>query len=175
MTNNPTIDGVSREDERHAAVKALHDIMQAVPSASLYSLAEAVLDAGYAPVVERQPDASVNWQVVATEQMSIIEQRQSTIAQLQARVKELESARGEPVAWMTGPIVWGYRADANRHADAHGMTVIPLFTAPPAPVAVVLPERKSASGREWSSHHVAEVEGWNACLDATAALNEVRK
>lgn len=35
-------------DARHAAVKTLHDIMQAVPSSSLYSLAEAVLDAGYA-------------------------------------------------------------------------------------------------------------------------------
>lgn len=52
MTNNPTIDGVSRDDERHASVKALHDVMQSVPSASLYSLAEAVLDAGYAPAVE---------------------------------------------------------------------------------------------------------------------------
>lgn len=34
-------------DARHAAVKTLHDIMQAVPSSSLYSLAEAVLDAGF--------------------------------------------------------------------------------------------------------------------------------
>lgn len=34
-------------DARHAAVKTLHDIMQAVPSSSLYSLAEAVLRAGY--------------------------------------------------------------------------------------------------------------------------------
>lgn len=49
MTNNPTIDGVSREDERHVSVKALHDVMAGVPSSSLYSLAEAVLDTGYAP------------------------------------------------------------------------------------------------------------------------------
>lgn len=37
----------NKTDARHAAVKALHDIMQAVPSSSLYSLAEAVLDAGF--------------------------------------------------------------------------------------------------------------------------------
>lgn len=35
------------DESRHDAVKALHDVMQAVPCASLYSLAEAVLDAGY--------------------------------------------------------------------------------------------------------------------------------
>lgn len=34
-------------DARHAAVKTLHDIMQAAPSSSMYSLAEAVLRAGY--------------------------------------------------------------------------------------------------------------------------------
>ncbi|WP_288077379.1 hypothetical protein [Pseudomonas sp.] len=37
----------NKTEARHAAVKALHDIMEAVPSASLYSLAEAVLSAGY--------------------------------------------------------------------------------------------------------------------------------
>lgn len=35
------------DESRHDAVKALHDVMQAVPCASLHSLAEAVLDAGY--------------------------------------------------------------------------------------------------------------------------------
>ena len=58
MTNDKTVT-MSREldeaEARHTAVKNLHDIMQAVPCSSLYSLAEAVLDAGYAaPVVERQ-------------------------------------------------------------------------------------------------------------------------
>jgi cell division protein FtsB len=47
----------SKIEDRHDAVKLLHDIMQSVPCNSLYSLAEAVFDAGYAaPVVERQPD-----------------------------------------------------------------------------------------------------------------------
>jgi len=35
------------DDDRHLSVLALHDVMHAVPSSSLYSLAEAVLDAGY--------------------------------------------------------------------------------------------------------------------------------
>jgi len=111
---------------------------------------------------------------------------QSTIAQLQARVAELESGRGEPVAWMTGPIVWGYKVDANRHADAHGMTVIPLFTAPSAPSAVVLPEqliaaiqteqeRLSAEDYLMDSDDCIAVIREVACLDATAALNEVKR
>jgi hypothetical protein len=52
----------SKIEARHTAVKSLHDIMQVVPCSSLYSLAEAVLDAGYAaPVVERQPIYEVQW------------------------------------------------------------------------------------------------------------------
>lgn len=45
----------AEEEDRHEAIKAIHDIMAAVPCASLYSMAEAVLDAGYAP----QPSAGV--------------------------------------------------------------------------------------------------------------------
>jgi hypothetical protein len=51
-------------EDRHLSVLALHDVMQSVPSSSLYSLAEAVLDAGYFKVeqpapVERQAVAEV--------------------------------------------------------------------------------------------------------------------
>lgn len=50
-------------EDRHLSVLALHDVMQSAPSSSLYSLAEAVLDAGYskaeqpAPVAVVLPDA----------------------------------------------------------------------------------------------------------------------
>jgi len=228
MTNNPTIDGVSREDERHAAVKVLHDVMQSVSSASLYSLAEAVLDAGYAPaveptnalrehckqcaevvktwpewkqsclggapVVERQPGESPTHEMnkagcqaymdadgmigimhhssmghayVAMRELDPeVAALQSTIAQLQARIAELESGRGEPVAWVEvkdsqfGPYTF------------YGKEPLPvgkheLFTAPPAPVSVVLPERKPES----TTAEIVDPD----CLDATAALNGVRK
>lgn len=44
------------DESRHDAVKALHDILQSVPCSSLYSLAEAALEAGYHITSEgRQP------------------------------------------------------------------------------------------------------------------------
>lgn len=108
---------------------------------------------------------------------------QSTIAQIQARIAELESGRGvvaayrviyndgEKSQWFDGLPAALDDDDANEGVIR---VVEPAFTAPPAPVAVMLPERKSDSGREWDSHHTAEVQGWNACLDATAALNGVK-
>lgn len=188
MTNNPTIDGVSRELlariaehckfwKDHAYIEAIGDIEPEL---------RALLDA---PAVERctscddsgdLTDLTGEWRgyctcpagealknkPAVTPEVAAL---QSTIARLEARVAELESGRGEPVAWMTGPIVWGYKADANRHADAHGMTVIPLFTAPPAPVAVGLPDRKTFEPPAYMDRFA---EGWNACLDATAALSK---
>lgn len=42
-------------DARHLSVLALHDVMESVPCSSLYSLAEAVLDAGYAKSHPQRP------------------------------------------------------------------------------------------------------------------------
>lgn len=93
------------------------------------------------------------------------------------RIAELESGRSEAPFYISvedwnllvrdDVEIASVRASRTRRSKF----TEPLFTAPPAPVAVVLPERKSDYGREWDSHYVAEVEGWNACLDATAALN----
>jgi len=96
--------------------------------------------------------------------------------QLQARVQELENARGEPTAYLRNEgvpnnlVVCGFD-----HPDA-----FKVFKAPPAPVSVVLPERKPESTTAEivdpdCNYSTGIVEGWNACLDATAALNEVRK
>lgn len=232
MTNNPTIDGVSREDDRHAAVKALHDIMQSVPSASLYSLAEAVLDAGYAPAVERctscddsgdLTDLTGEWRgyctcpagealknkPAATPEVAAL---QSTIAQLQAekelmlrcaevlreRIAELESGKGEPVAYADPQAFENFKNHAHKggHWDHEWMWAKPedsrmvaLYTEPPALVAV----DENAEFEKWavvhygigddeelnlSHRHVKENKaGWMArsCLDATAALNEGQK
>ena len=209
--NNPTIDGVSREDQRHAAVKALHDVMQSVPSASLYSLAEAVLDAGYAPpcttcggsgavfqlgfmslddgndepcpdcapAVERWPVCEVvmiDPFVLSTGNLHLLKKGdklygappevtalQSRINQLEAeamyaaatyqaaraRIEDLESGRGEPVAWMHTEIPgMCIAAEVKAHnlkiggAPAKGVEGynVPLYAAQTAPVAVVLPK-----------------------------------
>lgn len=99
------------------------------------------------------------------------------VAQLQARIAELESGRDEPVAWMSRCIK-GVREGVIEHVDGpddvsnleYWSRAFPVYTAPPAPVAVVLPERMPGPV-DTDSHE----EGWNACLDATAALNEGRK
>lgn len=122
---------------------------------------------------------------------------QSTIAQLQARVAELESGRGEPVAWAVFDN--GFIDDhtvvktvAAEWAD-RGSEVTPLFTSPPAPVAVV-PDgwklvpieptehmMRVARGltlqqeKTPSAEYRAMVNAAPACLDATAALNGERK
>jgi hypothetical protein len=118
---------------------------------------------------------------------------QSTIAQLEAeamyaaagyqaaraRIEELESGRGEPVAIVVSkygdPEAFGAREILIK-ADLSLIPYdTPLYTSPPAPVAVVLPERRTPE------HYHARIgmcgaadmlaEEWNACLDATAALN----
>lgn len=97
------------------------------------------------------------------------------------RIAELESGRGEAPFYISVDD-WNMLvrddveiASVRVSRTRRSKFTEPLFAAPPAPVAVVLPERKSDSGREWDSHYVAEVEGWNACLDATDALNEPAK
>jgi hypothetical protein len=99
-------------------------------------------------------------------------QRRETIARLEGKVQELESWRGEPVCYQARhsaeepwfftdkPGYWEWR---------------PLFTAPPAPVSMVLPERRTPEhyhariGKCGAADMLAEE--WNACLDAAAALN----
>jgi hypothetical protein len=96
---------------------------------------------------------------------------------LQARIAELESGRGEADAWALlngGGLIRDLTDRWDVAKDWDGI-VEPLYFAPPAPVAVVLPERKPDINRsfegtdaEWYGNI-----GWNDCLDAAAALNGV--
>lgn len=225
MTNNPTIDGVSRELTEAMSYYFGRD---EVANFKLYLLREfksrdkpvepakckhefiyfgrsdlprkcrhcnepelcALLDA---PAVERQEPVTLagllekNTIVV---KVDVYDEQQATIARLEARIAqleseaefaaatyqaardriaELESGRGEPVALVEvmggGAQIWKALKTQQLSVGVHE-----LFTAPPAPVALGLPERADAS----TGSHDAQ-QGWNACLDATAALNEKSK
>lgn len=75
-----------------------------------------------------------------------IKDQQTTIARLEARIAELESGRGEPVAWQyrvsagpaTGWSLW-HDGKGDEFRNSYQVENRPLFTAPPAPVEVVLP------------------------------------
>lgn len=111
------------------------------------------------------------------------EQMREAMNELRALLDAPAQTRGEPVAWKTGPITWAYEPDARRHGDQHGVIVVPLYAEPPAPVAVVLPERKSdpEEPNDFDRYDLGEVstfsefrgvvEGWNACLDELKRLN----
>lgn len=55
-------------------------------------------------------------------------------------------------------------------AAASGAYTKPLYAGQPAPVAVVLPERKHHV-RQGLSHTDAKADGWNACIDEVNRLN----
>lgn len=228
MTNNPTIDGVSREllvqayfelDAGTASIatlaglKALIDAPAVEPPNALREHCKQCADVvktwpewkqnclGGAPAVERQTDSDCEWcggaghdhygdPCTACTQVEVAA-LQSTIAQLHARVQELESGRGEPVAWLDLEKVSHGMAYATNAKINDRQTA--LYTAPPSPVAVKLDEQQAFSG--WT-HEIVEFEhsdvtrkiqrrdmmdvrdeksawaGWQAraCLDATAAL-----
>lgn len=204
MTNNPTIDGVSRELlERVIESAGVRDdspyFMDGIKEL------RALLDADHtgdssamvAPAVERQDPISVLSREIRVlerlnESIDARQQRidalnaqpevaalQSTIAQLQARITqleseaayaaaghqaardrivELESGRGEPVAYQCRAMTtvegskWRDWVDCskeiydefrcNPEPNSHGVMreVRALYTSPPAPVAVVMPD-----------------------------------
>lgn len=176
MTNNPTIDGVSRCKKCRGS--GWIDNLRSVG-------ATAAKCPDCAPAVERQePDMCKKCGGVGflpgtqnchrchgsgSEPVDVAA-LQSTIAQLQARIGELESGRGEAAGHVFTMEALVPGGDVRCHAVLYQSLPngAKLYTAPPAPVAVVLPERiKSNFYGEFSPYD----SGWNACLDATAALN----
>lgn len=202
MTNNPTIDGVSRELLLNKCSCGSTDISFCYESPQghwilCYECGEtspsfenkgSALDHWNkrAPAVERQENkcgqcSASSSDVCNQNGCGFLESGngepevaalQSTIAQLQARIGELESGRGEPAAWVHPNYLKqpknGFQLAIDVTLTQMAPAQVPLFTAPPLPVAVVLPERKTF---EPPSYRDQFAEGWNSCLYATAALN----
>lgn len=183
MTNNPTIDGVSRELLSDLVKLASRNVKSAW-SGGICGRAQALLDA---PAVERQEPSgyvglnalgglrgSDGYLMMAAKPERYLDipvyretpevaALQSTIDQLQARVQELESGRGEVIGTLKRE---GETIVFDVVGDPHIRDGMQIFKAPGA---MVLPGRKPQRITD------AFAEGWNACLDATAALNGVRK
>jgi hypothetical protein len=229
MTNNPTIDGVSRELLADLVKLASRNVRSAW-GGGVCEEARALLDTppndlrehckqcaevvktwpewkqscpGGAPAAERQdhlsfdpvlisagPDGVSNLERLQATCDGLDSQNdsladevaalQSTITQLQARVAELESARGEPVAEV---IATGGPHDGEDRVLCELQAELPpigtkLYAAPPAPVAHTMKSIMSAvcaiTGFPMltSNQCHALARSLNACLDDTVALNK---
>lgn len=191
MTNSPTIDGVSR-----GLIEMTIDLLQDLRrNTAVERKLRALLDA---PAVERQEPDFWEWLDSAYRDGSKGENPkftkynmevayhagsaalQSTIARLEARIAELESGRGEPVAVVTSVVSRKNKRFEIEILDNQKLHVGTwLYTAPPAPVAVV-PTTEQFCEAFVSSGYVDEAQAEDlaeiatrAGLDATAALNTV--
>ena len=92
--------------------------------------------------------------------------------------KPAAQPQGEPVAYWADDYGNTIKADHKSYNEKLGgapAMVVERYTAPlyaeqPAPVAVVMPSRRSWSGiASWKQR--SEINAWNACLDEVARLN----
>lgn len=116
MTNNPTIDGVSRELTRK-------QFEEKNEHRGWFVAGGRSDDTGPEGFVYEDFTTDMCWTCYFEASAAL----QSTIAQLQARIGELESGRGEPVAWMVGAGVWNIQSEAEKYAS--GRIVTPLYNS----------------------------------------------
>lgn len=91
--------------------------------------------------------------------------------------KPAAQPQGEPVAWQyrvsagpqTGWSLW-HDGKGEEFKQSYQVETRPLYAEQPAPVAVVLPERKHHV-HQGLSHTDAKADGWNACIDEVNRLN----
>jgi hypothetical protein len=80
-------------------------------------------------------------------------------------------ARQEPVAWIKPKTLEELTPSGMVYVTGFDLgDSIPLYTSPPAPVAVVLPERREPT--QESPYLTDADHEWNACLDKVKELNQ---
>ena len=169
MTNNPTIDGVPRELlERLIDAYACHDNN---PHCHLGSDQEAIdelralLDA---PAKESEIDSL---RAEVEKWKGIAGRRTAERTEFMNERDDLKAAQpqGEPVceviAAERGARTLLWLADQLPNIGAK------LYAEQPAPVAVVMPERKTEAATD---EQKSRMRGWNACLDELKRLNPTR-
>lgn len=126
---NPAPVEPSLDEARHDAVKAIHDIMTAVPCSSLYSLAEAVHDAGYSLAPDPLPGQVAGLRKAAEWHMQQCEafdrqMRSDEVAYNRGLYNKLPDHRIEALMrrWQSSSCNAAnhrdYAAELNRQADA---------------------------------------------------------
>jgi len=195
MTNNPTIDGVSllpcpfcggkpnkqraSGDERDGYADRVAYVCSGCGCAK--GAKGDTSKGGYADnsKIEAQAVAAWNSRIESPEVAAM----QSTIAQLEEKLNkaiDLDFQRRETIARLED-LLWDMRRLPQKRCAAFIVQIINLLDrsspAPPAPARPALPERKSEhySEEDCDDEYPEYARGWNACLDATAALNGVRK
>lgn len=155
MTNNQTIDGVSREPTPAMTEAGCQSYMDA--DGMIGIMHNSSMGHAYVAMRALDPEAAA---------------LQSTIAQLQARIAVLESGRGEAAGHVFTMEALVPGGDVRCHAVLYQSLPngAKLYAAPPAPVTVVLPERQDRSTIPYDSAN-DYADGWNDCLNATATLN----
>lgn len=83
-------------------------------------------------------------------------------------LQHMAVSEGGVLRWMTGRKI----QDCELYTMPDGSAIrSKLYTSPPAPVAVVLPERRREPTEDSDVLIDCHNEGWNACLDEVARLN----
>lgn len=89
-----------------------------------------------------------------------------------ARAQPFAQPQGEPVAWLnvaTGHVTTS--AVVVMDWDDEKEQVKSLYAEQPAPVAVVIPERRVVPSPDLDAYKPVDAASWNACLDEVTRLN----
>lgn len=202
MTNNPTIDGVSllpcafcgdpgRTDNGFGLCESIYyawctnqecfmsDGVDMGVTSEVWNKRDPHALARHSKrLIEQQQSTIAQLEDKLNKAIDLDFERRETIARLEGKVQELESKQGSEVIHQVRTHGSGCWEDISGESlemckcEPEEYEIRKLFTAPPAPVAVGLPNRKTEYVTETQG---AYLRGWNACLDATAALSGERK
>lgn len=166
--NEQTIDGVPREwVENYAGLLEEHHMTKDAKKV------RALLDA---PAEKFNPkgwaiDHSAGRPILVHNNCSVIEAEQAY--GLLELIKSAVQPQGDPVAWIKPDVAKTLTKDECCYAfgsqNPKG-TLIPLYAEQPAPVAVVMPERREI-GPNYPYLSDLDIE-WSSCLDEVKRLNK---